>query len=163
MKVKNNRASATRGCTVCGKPFPKALLIPAASVRQPIGDMIRLDHPGWSENGYICRKDLAHYRTAYVESVLETEKGELSTLEQEVIESLEQHELLSANIESEYERELRFGERLADLDAQLLLQLCQSDGGVLHADARLRDVGAGQVAVEDRQIEGDRRPECADA
>ena len=115
--MKNGNASP-HICAVCGKPFSKAQVIPAASVRPPISDIIRKTHPAWSENAFICHKDLAHYRAAYVESVLEAEKGELSTLEQEVVASLEQHELLSANIESEFERERSFGQHLADRMAE---------------------------------------------
>jgi uncharacterized membrane protein len=104
----------THSCSVCGKSFSKSQVVPAAAVRVPVAELIRKHHPQWNETGFICLKDLTHYRSEYVESVLEAEKGELTALEQEVVLSLEQHELLSANIESEYERELSFGERLAD-------------------------------------------------
>jgi uncharacterized membrane protein len=109
---------ATLACSVCGKSFSKSQVVPAASVRAPVAGLIRKDHAQWNDAGFICLKDLTHYRTEYVESVLETEKGELTALEQEVVESLEQHELLSANVESQYKRELRVGERMADRMAE---------------------------------------------
>ncbi len=46
--------------------------------------------------------------------MLESEKGELSSLEEEVVRSLQEHELLSLNTESEFEQNWSFGERLAD-------------------------------------------------
>ena len=42
--------------------------------------------------------------------VLEDEFGELTALDHEVIESLQQHELLSENIEKQFERKLSFGD-----------------------------------------------------
>jgi len=46
--------------------------------------------------------------------LLESEKGELSSLEHDVVRSLREHELLSANIDAEFEQKWSFGERLAD-------------------------------------------------
>ncbi|MDI1356797.1 MAG: DUF1003 domain-containing protein [Methylobacter sp.] len=46
--------------------------------------------------------------------MLETENGELTSLEKEVLDSLSEHELLSKNIEMEFEQVWTFGERLAD-------------------------------------------------
>ena len=47
-------------------------------------------------------------------SILESERGELSSLEHEVIRSLREHEILSTNIDARYEKKWNFGERLAD-------------------------------------------------
>ena len=44
----------------------------------------------------------------------QNEIGELSALDQEVIDSLQEHEILSENIGKEFEQELTFGERLSD-------------------------------------------------
>lgn len=43
-----------------------------------------------------------------------TRFGELSALDHEVIESLQQHEILSSDISKQFERKLTFGERLSD-------------------------------------------------
>ena len=51
-------------------------------------------------------------------STLEDEIGELTSLDQEVIESLQQHELLTENIEKQFERKLTFGEHLSDKIAE---------------------------------------------
>jgi uncharacterized membrane protein len=49
---------------------------------------------------------------------LEDEIGELSALDQEVIESLERHEILASDISKQFERKLTFGERLSDRIAE---------------------------------------------
>jgi uncharacterized membrane protein len=45
---------------------------------------------------------------------LESEKGELTSLENEVLTSLRDHETLSKNVDTEFEGEWTLGERLAD-------------------------------------------------
>ena len=79
-----------------------------------IGEEILKSHPDWSPEKYICRADMAEFRGRYVHSLLESEKGELSSLEQEVVQSLREHELLSQDIESQFEQKWTFGERMAD-------------------------------------------------
>jgi uncharacterized membrane protein len=83
-------------------------------VRDIISAEILRDHPEWTANSYICPADLTKYRTNYVHSLLQSEKGELSSLEQEVLDSLRDHELLTKNVDEEFEQSWSFGERLAD-------------------------------------------------
>jgi uncharacterized membrane protein len=88
--------------------------VSGAIVREPIAELIRLDFPDWSPEKFICDEDLTRYRGRYVHALLESERGELSTLEQDVVRSLREHELLSANVDSDFDRDRDFGERLAD-------------------------------------------------
>ena len=110
MNMKNH----AHPCAICGKSFPSRDLLPAVAVRDVISAEIVRDHPQWSSESFICRPDLARYRTNYVHSLLETEKGELTTLERELLLSIRDHELLSMNIDAEFERKWSLGERLAD-------------------------------------------------
>jgi uncharacterized membrane protein len=103
-----------RRCDVCGKAYPVADTVPATLVRKPIEELIVRDFPAWSQASTICRDDLAKYRSDYVHSLVESEKGELTSLEQEVLRSLEAHQLLSTNVDAEFERGWTLGERLAD-------------------------------------------------
>ncbi|MGA8240983.1 MAG: DUF1003 domain-containing protein [Desulfobacterales bacterium] len=101
-------------CRVCGKTKSKSQMIPAALVRNAIADQIRKELPDWSAEGYICVTDLNRFRMRYIEDLMESEKGELSTLDREVLESLKQHETLASNVETEFEQESTVGERLSD-------------------------------------------------
>ena len=101
-------------CTVCGKVFLSKNLLSGEVVRETIANEIRADFPEWSSESFICISDLGKYRTRYVHSLLESEKGELTLLEKEVVDSLRKQELLSKNIETEFEQVWTFGERLAD-------------------------------------------------
>jgi uncharacterized membrane protein len=86
----------------------------AEAVGEPVAQLIRHDHPAWPGSGYVCRSDLARYRTLFVHSLLEAERGELSHLDQEVLESLREHELITTDVEQTLERERTRGERWAD-------------------------------------------------
>jgi uncharacterized membrane protein len=104
----------TRVCTICGKAVPKREAVPGEVVRESIRDVIRRDHPEWTPDGFICHTDLQRFRSNYIETLLQSERRELTALEQEVLDSLREHELISENIESEFEQKWSLGERLAD-------------------------------------------------
>src|SRR5439155_1100087 len=74
--------------------------------------------PNWDPHQFICFGDLGAFRRDYVKHTLECEIGELTTLDHEVIESLREHEVLTENIEKQFERKLTFGEHLSDKIAE---------------------------------------------
>ena len=106
--------SPTGTCLVCGKNFPVRELVAAPLVRDNIAGDIRHDHPEWSPTAAICQTDLARYRAQHVHALLVSEKGELSELEQAVLHSLQTHQTLAADVDSDYEENWSLGERLAD-------------------------------------------------
>ena len=112
MKIKT--PSESRSCQVCGKDAAQADLIASSSVRPVVVNVIRQDYPEWSDEGFICADDLNRFRYDYVRSLIETERGELSDLEKEVLESLASHEILSTHVDKEYDSTLTFGQRLSD-------------------------------------------------
>ena len=103
-----------RTCAVCGKAFPSRQVVSGEVVRKELAEEIAKTCPAWSAESYICRPDLNAMRGRYVHALLESEKGELSSLEREVVRSLQEHELLSADPDAEFEQKWSFGERLAD-------------------------------------------------
>ena len=101
-------------CAVCGKEFLEREVVSGATVRDTLSELILRDHPDWSPNAFICRADLSRYNTDYVKALIESEKGELSSIENEVLDSLRQHELLAMNVDVESEKMWTFGEKLSD-------------------------------------------------
>ncbi len=87
---------------------------PWISVRPGVSDLINAAHPGWEAGKAICRPDLASFRGAYVEALLERERGELSALDRQVIESFQTGQTVSQNPNEEIEGSTTFGERMAD-------------------------------------------------
>jgi uncharacterized membrane protein len=111
-------ATAPLICQVCKKPYPPNNGMIAELVRPSLLEFINKKLPDLDSKGFICFEDLGEFRKNYVKDVLEEEIGELSALDQEVIESLEQHEILSSDIEKQFEKKLTFGERLSDRIAE---------------------------------------------
>ena len=108
------RQQDTVSCQICKEQKKRSETIPAELIREPIVETIRKTYPDWSSSGFICISDLNQFRANYVKNVLEKEKGEISTIEEQVIRSVKENELLSKNINTEFEQKLTFGERLAD-------------------------------------------------
>ena len=101
-------------CQVCKKRKRLSEVLPAGMVRDSVVEVIKKTHPDWSPEGFVCTSDLNHFRTEYVRQALEAERGELSVLDQEVVRSLREQEILSKNVNAEFQSRLTFGERIAD-------------------------------------------------
>src|SRR5438094_9629828 len=105
-------------CEVCKKPTSPHSGMVAELIRPSLLDFIKKKLPDLDSKAFICFEDLGKFRKDYIKEVLEDEIGELSALDQEVIESLQQHEILSSDIEKQFEKKLTFGERLSDRIAE---------------------------------------------
>ena len=105
-------------CQICGEFVPPTQGQLAELIRPSLAAFIRIQHPDWDGTGFVCLEDLGRSREAYVQKVLQEELGELTALDQEVVESLREHEIVSSNIEKQFERKLSFGERLSDRIAE---------------------------------------------
>jgi uncharacterized membrane protein len=101
-------------CVICGKEKPARDVTSIDVVRPSLLDRIRADHPDLPSEGYICEDDLDRFRSRYVAEMLGDERGELTKLEQDVVQSLADHETLAENIEAEFAGRRSFGERLSD-------------------------------------------------
>ena len=101
-------------CQVCHKTFVPSAGTLGDLIRPSLLDFIQKKTPEFDPHGFICLNDLGMFRRDYVKEVLQDELGELSALDQEVIDSLQEHEILSENIGKEFEQDLPFGERLSD-------------------------------------------------
>ncbi|MCW8850592.1 MAG: DUF1003 domain-containing protein, partial [Melioribacteraceae bacterium] len=77
-------------------------------------EIITKSFPDWDPEGYICRDDLQKFRKEYLHKLMIDEKGELSTLEKDVIDKLAEYESISENLEKEFSANLTFGEKLSD-------------------------------------------------
>jgi uncharacterized protein DUF1003 len=102
-------------CQICKKPKRLNAVVPAKLVHFSIVEVIVKEYPNWAQDGFICLPDLNYFRGRYFEELMSTDKGELSALESEVLKNLkEEEELISTNVNVEFERQLTLGERIAD-------------------------------------------------
>jgi uncharacterized membrane protein len=101
-------------CPICGSPRPARDVVHGDLVSGPVCKVIQATHPGWSDQDVICLPCLNQFRARYVAEALETQLGELSSLDEEVVKSLREHELISENLNVESDSQLTFGQRVAD-------------------------------------------------
>jgi uncharacterized membrane protein len=101
-------------CHITGKTLPMQQLVQGSAVRKSIFELIKSDHPDFEEKHFISLSVLNRYRKLYLENLLKRELGEISDLEDEVLQSISKHELLSTNIEDELVEGLTFGQRVSD-------------------------------------------------
>jgi uncharacterized membrane protein len=111
-------APAALTCQICKGPKSPHDGMMAELIRPSLAEFIKKRVPELDDKGFVCLDDLGEFRKDYVKEVLEDEIGELSVLDQEVVESLQEHEILSSDIEKQFERKLTFGERLSDRIAE---------------------------------------------
>src|ERR1700745_3886848 len=101
-------------CHVCKKSkSPNSGMI-AELIRPSLLEFIKKKVPDLDDKGFICFEDLDNFRKDYATEVLQDEVGELRALDHEVMRSLKEHKIVSANISKHFDKKLTFGERLSD-------------------------------------------------
>jgi uncharacterized membrane protein len=101
-------------CVICGKTLPRKELFSCGAIREIVAKQILGDHPIWRPDDFICKHCLIKSGAGYVHFLLESEKGEFADIEQEVLRSIRDHELLVKNVDKEFENSWSFAERMAD-------------------------------------------------
>ncbi len=102
---------------ITGATLKKKDAIHFDDMRPSLAEFMRQKHPGLRSDDYISRKVVDDYRGQYIAELLRDERGELSNLEDEVVESLKSHDTLAENIEEDYEEKRSLGDRVADVVA----------------------------------------------
>lgn len=110
--------TASKTCAICGKPFKLPELRSYETIRSGVNALIAADYPNWVEGSHICRSDLATYRGRQVERLLEAERGDLTALDREVIESVASGETISRAPSEVVDAKISFGERMSDRVAE---------------------------------------------
>jgi len=104
-------------CQICHRTLPASAGAIGDDLRPSLSEFIGRHHGDWDPHQFICSDDIGRFRKDYVKETVEDELGQLSALDQQVIESLQEHEILTEDIERQFERKLTFGERLSDRTA----------------------------------------------
>lgn len=101
-------------CQISGVEFPISQLVHGSSLRKPLVELIKQKHPDWDDSGYISLKELNGFRHQYIQKMMEAELGEITTLEEEVLQSIKHSDILSKNIEPEIDDKITFGQKISD-------------------------------------------------
>lgn len=107
-------SSARHVCAATGVSLPSSKVVLLQSVRPEIVQLIRQRYPDLPEEAWISNDVLNAARIDYVRTLLTGQLGELTKLDEEVIESLHRHEIVSEAPQEGDEVALTFGERLSD-------------------------------------------------
>ena len=102
-------------CAICGEATRQPIAF--GMVRPSLATGLAAAHPKLTADDVICRRHLTEQRTRYVEQLLERERGELSELERQVVESLAREETVARDIEAAWAGRRTFGERVSDFVA----------------------------------------------
>src|SRR5262249_19763536 len=105
-------------CPVCGESRPPRDIVHRDLVHSPIAELIHRERPDWPGEDVICLRCLNPFRAMYVEQALREQIGELSQLDQEVVRSLKEQELVSENVNADVDAGLTLGQRVADRVAE---------------------------------------------
>jgi len=101
-------------CSNCKRLMPADVLISGEIIRPGIAELIKKRDPQWTSSSLLCQECLQLFRSQYVESALEDEKGELSRLDREVVTSMQEQETLAENLNLTFGRDLKLGQYVAD-------------------------------------------------
>jgi len=96
------------------KIYPISEKITGKAIRQCVMDEIRKDHPEFDESKTISLEEMNMYRNRYIKISLEKEMGTLTSLEQQVVEAMQNDQLLSEKLADDKGDTLSYGQKLAD-------------------------------------------------
>jgi len=101
-------------CCVCKKAFSKNQLISGYGIRHELEELIKIEHPEWTDECNICPEDLNRFRRTYVQNLITEERGKIESLELEVVNSIHDSELLAVNPIKTYTEKTSLGDNIAD-------------------------------------------------
>ena len=105
-------------CMSCKKKRKPSSMVIISALVSNVVELIKNRNPHLKETDEVCNVCVDDYRSMYLEKIIEDEKGKLSILEKNVIESIKEEELISENINNEVELKSTFGDRIADKVAE---------------------------------------------
>lgn len=101
-------------CDICRRTFDETELLSGRGIRHEVERLIKKEYPDWNDEGTICKSDYNVFRLKYVSSLIEEETGEIKEIENDVLKSINENELIAANIDRDMQDQLSFGDKLAD-------------------------------------------------
>jgi uncharacterized membrane protein len=105
-------------CAINGGEYDADDLINGDDIRSEIMEEIQKDHPGFNDDSAISTRELFRYRQRHIESLIKREVGQVTQLEQEVLEKMNANTFVADNVEPELETEASFADRLSDKIAE---------------------------------------------
>lgn len=98
--------------------IPTGEEVSGKEIRKGIFEYILLTYPDFNEDHYISLGELNAFRRKYLTSLIQAEKGELKTLDLDVMQSIHNNETISDTFQNKEDQDLTFGQRMADKIAE---------------------------------------------
>lgn len=108
------QATDTARCPVCRSKRAAGDLISGETLPDAIADVIQSRQPAWSRNDTVCAWCVNDAKAIHIQDMLETAMGALSPMENSIVESIRNREIVSANPNAESDRVQTRSERVAD-------------------------------------------------
>ncbi len=105
-------------CIICGGEFDSHDGILGHGIRHEIEDLIKKDRHEWDDSCFICRNDYETYRVEYVTRLVAEEKGSVKALQNDVIRSLKEEEIITSDVNKMYMDKIKTLDRVSDKVAQ---------------------------------------------
>jgi uncharacterized membrane protein len=101
-------------CQVCKQSRPAGQCIPGSLIRSNLAEYLQRKVPAWSADAPVCFTCLNRLRAEYVGEQLAKETGELTSMEEEVLRSLRESELVADDLNRQYREALTVGDIISD-------------------------------------------------
>ena len=101
-------------CQILNVDVPVDDAIPVDLVRDVLIPLIQAKANPWDPQGYVSIQELNRARTEHVESLLKSDDADTERVNREIFQSVQEHELLAKNVDTEFDKTRSFGERCAD-------------------------------------------------
>ncbi|MBY9067134.1 DUF1003 domain-containing protein [Hyphomonas sp. WL0036] len=110
--------TGTVTCAVCGNTFGEGETRRVCDATPGTQAALKSQMPEIGPDQSVCLPDIARMRRVYLERLLEKERGELTALDEQVLESLETGTLVADEPDATWEDARGLGERAADAVAR---------------------------------------------
>lgn len=99
---------------VSNKEFPVSEKVSAKTIRHSVLNLIQKDNPQFSHESFIALSELNKYREKAISDYLKKEIGELTNLEETVLNSVTSDTILTDKVEGEDGQKLTVGQKVSD-------------------------------------------------
>ena len=112
--IKSGISMKTFVSDISGNNFPVSERVSGEAVRNSIMELIHKDHPEFDSTKHLALSELNVYREKYVSSYLEKQLGEITDIDSKVLQSINDHSLITDATKDDNDSKASVGARIAD-------------------------------------------------